>query len=261
MSKKVVNDESFTTFCIENEERKKIKMEYGIILIGLFMIIGIGYIIFNIQIKEIKKAEKNEKLDKITSKFPENKEICKTILKKLQNEKVKIKENEEKGNKTSLYIAVSDTIFIADIRDSYTRIQTIAHECLHSIQNRRLLLFNFIYSNIYLIYFSISIVLTLLGIFKDTKLQIIILTMLGFFYYVIRSYLETDAMIKAKYVAKEYMLAYIEENAICTKEEVEEIAEEYHRINNIGIPAINYMLMVNCIMKVILYIFIAIIKN
>lgn len=237
------------------------KMEYGIILIGLFMIIGIGYIIFNIQIKEIEKAKKNEKLNKVTSRFPENKEICKTILKKLQNEKVKIKENGEEKNKTSLYIAVSDTIFIANIKDSYTRIQTIAHECLHSIQNRRLLLFNFIYSNIYLIYFTISIVLTLLGIFKDTKLQIIILTMLGFFYYVIRSYLETDAMIKAKYVAKEYMLAYIKENAVCTKEEVEEIIEEYHRINNIGIPVINYILMVNCMMKVILYIFIAIIKN
>lgn len=236
-------------------------MEYAIILIGLFMIIGIGYIIFNMQIKEIKKAKENEKLDKITSKFPENKEICKTILKKLQNEKVKIKENEEEGNKTSLYIAISDTIFIANIRNSYTRIQTIAHECLHSIQNRRLLLFNFIYSNIYFIYFSISIILTLLGIFKDTKLQIIILTMLGFFYYVIRSYLETDAMIKAEYVAKEYMLAYIEKNDICTKEEVEEIAGEYHRINQIGIPAINYILMVNCIMKVILYIFIVIIKN
>lgn len=236
-------------------------MEYSIILVGLFMIIGIGYIIFNIQMKEIKKVGKNERLDSITSKFPENKEICKTILKKLQNEKVKIKENEEKENKTSLYIAVSDTIFIANIKDTYTRIQTIAHECLHSIQSRRLLVFNFIYSNIYLIYFIVSIGLTLFGIFKDAKLQIIVLTMLGFFYYVIRSYLETDAMIKAKYVAKEYMLAYIEENPICTKQEVEEISKEYDRINSLGIPFTNYILMVNCMVKVILYSLLVIIKN
>lgn len=236
-------------------------MECVIVLILLLIIIGIGYFIFNIQVKEMKKAGKNEALDELTSKFPENKEICKAILEKLNNTKVKIKENEDKDNKTSLYIAISDTIFIANIKDTYTRIQTIAHECLHSVQSRRLLIFNFIYSNIYILYFILSLTLSLLGIFKDAKLQIIILTILGFFYYVIRSFLETDAMTKAKYLAKEYMLEYISKNPICTKEEVEEIAIEYDRINNLGIPAINYKLMVNCLSKVILYILVIIIKN
>ena len=236
-------------------------MEYVIVLILVIMIIGIGYFIFNIQVKEMKNAGKNEKLDKLINKFPENKEICKAILKKLNNEKVKIKENEDKENKTSLYIAISDTIFIANIKDTYTRIQTIAHECLHSVQSKRLLLFNFIYSNIYILYFILSIILTILGVFKDIKLQIIILSMLGFFYYVIRSYLETDAMTKARYLAKDYMLEYIEANPICTKEEVEELIEEYDRINNLGIPATNYILMVNCISKVIIYILIAIVKK
>lgn len=236
-------------------------MDYIIILGLLILIIGVGYFIFDIKVKEIKNAGKNKKLDELTSKFPENKEICKTILKKLNNEKVKIKENEDKDNKTSLYIAISDTIFIANIKDTYTRIQTIAHECLHSIQSRRLLLFNFIYSNIYIIYFALSIILTILGIFKDAKLQIIILSILGFFYYVIRSYLETDAMTKARYLAKEYMLEYIDINPICTKEEIQEITLEYDRINKIGISAINYMLMVNCITKVILFTIVVIIKN
>lgn len=229
-------------------------MEYVIILMLLLIVIGVGYIIFNIQLKEMKSAGKNKKLDELTSKFPENKEICKSILEKLNNSKVKIKENEDKDNKTSLYIAISDTIFIANIKDTYTRIQTIAHECLHSVQNRRLLLFNFIYSNIYILYFILSIILTLFGVFKDVKLQIVILTILGFFYYVIRSYLETDAMTKAPYLAKEYMLEYIKINPICTKEEIEEVTDEYDRINKLGIPATNYILMVNCIIKVILYI-------
>lgn len=234
-------------------------MEYFIVLGLLMLIIGVGYFIFNVQLKEMKNAGKNKKLDELTSRFPENKEICKIILKKLNNEKVKIKEN--KDNKTSLYIAISDTIFIANIKDTYTRIQTIAHECLHSVQSRRLLLFNFIYSNIYIIYFVLSIILTILGVFKDAKLQIIILSILGFFYYVIRSYLETDAMTKARYLAKEYMLEYIDINPICNKEEIEGIISEYDRINKLGIPAINYMLMVNCIVKVILFIIIVIIKN
>lgn len=235
-------------------------MEFIIILTLLLIIILVGYFIFDIKVKDMKNAGKNKRLDEITSKFPENKEICKSILEKLNNTKVKIKENEDKDNKTSLYIAISDTIFIANIKDTYTRIQTIAHECLHSIQSRKLLLFNFIYSNIYILYFTLSIILTIFGVFKDYKLQIIILSILGFFYYVIRSYLETDAMTKAKYLAKEYMLDYIKENQVSTKEEVEEVIKEYDRINNLGIPATNYLLMVNCITKVIIYILIAIIK-
>lgn len=129
------------------------------------------------------------------------------------------------------------------------------------MQSRKLLLFNFIYSNIYILYFIISIVLTILGIFKDYKLQIIILTILGFFYYVIRSYLETDAMTKAPYLAKEYMLDYIKTNTSITKDEVEEITQEYDRINKLGIPATNFILMTNCIIKVILYILVVLIKN
>ena len=132
-------------------------------------------------------------------------------MKILNNTNVKIKvENEDKETKEkrkdSLYVAISDTIFIGNINETYTRIQTICHECLHSIQPRRMLIFNFIYSNIYIIYFWTSIILTLVNIIKNFKLQIIILTILGLFYYALRAYLENDAMIKAKFLAKEYML-------------------------------------------------------
>ena len=114
-------------------------MEYLGILIGCLFVIIVVYLVFEVNMKKIKKEGNNKKLDELESRFPENEEICKTILKKLGNEKVKIKENEDKENKTSLYVAISDTIFIANIKDTYTRIQTIAHECLHSIQNKRTL--------------------------------------------------------------------------------------------------------------------------
>lgn len=148
----------------------------------------------------------DKELDEIASKFPENKEICEEVLKSYDNTKVKIQQEEGVNKKDSLYVAILDTIYIGNIKDTYTRIQTICHECLHSLQPRRLLLFNFIYSNIYIIYFVLSIILTIIGICKDIKLQIIILTIMSFLYYVIRSYLETDAMTKAKFVAKDYML-------------------------------------------------------
>ena len=174
-------------------------MEY----IPVLIICAILYfIVFEVSMKKIKEAAEDKELDELVNKFPENEEICKSILKKLGNEKVKIKENEDKDNKTSLYIAITDTIFIANIKDTYTRIQTIAHECLHSIQIRRLLLFNFYYSNVYLLYYVLSIMLTIFGVFKNYNLQIIILTFMGFVYYSIRSFLEKDSMTKAKYVAQ-----------------------------------------------------------
>ena len=175
--------------------------------------------------------------------------------------RVKIKKNEDKENKTSLYIAISDTIFIANIKNTFTRIQTIAHECLHSIQNRRMLMFNFYYSNIYLVYFALSIIFTISGVFKNYNLQVIILLLMSFVYYVVRAYLETDAMLKAKYVAENYMKEYIKQNKVCTEKEVEEISEQYDKMNKLGIPAYNFILISNTIIKVIVYIILVIILN
>lgn len=218
-----------------------------IIAIVLMLIIMILKIIFKINFKELKQLEKNEYLDKITDKFPENIEICKEILKKLKNEDVKIEENKE--SKTSLYIAVTNKIIIANLKNSYSRIQTIAHECVHSIQSKNLLFFNFIFSNIYLMYYVLSIIFTVLGVFKNTLLQVMILFVLSFIYYVIRSYLETNAMTKAEFVAKEY----IEESKKCISKEKEELVDEYTNINKVGIIAYNYILFANCMLKIVIY--------
>ena len=78
---------------------------------------------------------------------------------------------------------------------------------------------------------------------------------MGMVQYVIRSMLETDAMMKAKYVAKEYL----EENNICTKEEVEKIINEYDKLNDIGIKMVNYNICTNNFIKIIIYSLIAII--
>ena len=92
------------------------------------------------------------------------------------NKNVKIEEAKDTG--TSLYIAVTNKISIADMKNNYARIQTIAHECIHSCQDRRLLLFNFIFSNINIIYFIIISVLTILKVITNQSLQIAILMLL-----------------------------------------------------------------------------------
>lgn len=236
-------------------------MEHIFILIGCITTIAILYFALGVNIKKIKETAKNEKLDELVSKFPENGEICRSILKKLKNEKVTIKQNEDKENKTSLYVAISNTIFIANIKDTYTRIQTIAHECIHSTQSKRMLLFNFYYSNIYLLYFVISIILTICKVFTNYNLQIIILLLMGVIYYIIRSFLETDAMTKARYIAEEYMKEYIKESEIIKNEEVKEIVDKYDRLNKIGIPTYNFLLIDNTIIKIIIYTIIVIILN
>ena len=234
-------------------------MELIIALVVSLIVLIIIYYVFNINIKQIKEIKENRRLKELTDRFPENEKICKDILKMLNNEKVKIKQNEDSNNKTSLYIAITDTILIANIKDIYTRIQTIAHECVHSIQDRRILLFNFFYTNIYNLYFVITIILTILGVFKNYNIQIFILLIMGILFYIVRSYLETDAMIRAEYVAKDYMEKYIKENNVCNKEAVDEIIEGYKNINKIGIPMYNFILFTKTISKVIIYIIISLV--
>ena len=225
-------------------------MEYLIIVLSCIVFLIILKFAWKIKIKDIKKLKEigySKELNEITNKLPENKEICKVILKKLNNETVNIKESE--NNTASFYLVLNNTILIANIKNTFTRVQTIAHECLHSVQNKRTLLFNFIYSNIYLIYFVAICILSILGIVKHGMLHIFILTILGIIYYAIRSYLEMDAMTKAKPLAKEY----IEEEGSLSKEEQKTILENYDKINGIGIKMTNYRLIISITIKIIIF--------
>lgn len=227
-------------------------MEY-LVVIGICIIFLIVLkFAWSIKISDIKKVKNigyDKELNEITNKLPENKEICKYLLKKLNNEKVQLKESQDKDNKTSLYIALNNSILIANINDTFTRVQTMAHECLHSIQNRRTLLFNFFYSNIYFIYFLCICILSLLRLNEHGMIHLFILTILGAIYYAIRSYIEMDAMTKAKPLAKEYM----EEQKVLTIEEQNKVLDNYEVINDIAIKMTNYTLIMNCTAKVIIY--------
>lgn len=194
--------------------------------------------------KKLKEMTNIKELDKISDKYPSNIKICKEYLKKLKNEKVKIEENEESD--TTVYIAITNKISIGNLRNSYTRIQTIAHECLHSIQNRKILVFNFIFSNIYLIYFFAVLIIAIFGKLPNQMACITTLAILGIVYLIIRMYLENDAMIKARYLAKEYM----EEKEISTKEEIEKMIQQYDIVNDLGIKCVHYQLALNVLAKI-----------
>lgn len=225
-------------------------MELIILLIIIIIITIVLKYIFDANIYKIKQIGENKELDQLTQKYPENIEICKWYLKKLKNENVKIEE--DKNSNSTLYLVTINKIFIANLKESYTRIQTIAHECLHSIQSKKLLWFNFIFSNIYLIYFFIICILAILKILPYNMMFLAILIILGSIYYAVRTYLENDAMIKARFLAKEYM----QELKISSNEEIEQIVNKYDELNDIGIKTTNFQFLSKVLIKIMIFIII-----
>ena len=198
-------------------------------------------------VKELEKIALDKELNSIAEKFPDNTQICKSILKKLENERTQIEENQK--SEATLYIAIQDKISIGNTHKSFTRIQTIAHECLHSIQDRKMLIFNFIYSNIYLLYFIITCILVILKKLDNTMMYSNIFLILSFIYYVVRVFLENDAMIKAQYIAKEYM----QEQAVATEEEVNKIFEGFQNLNKELIKGTNCNLFTGIMIKLVIF--------
>lgn len=221
-------------------------MEFIVLLIIVIIMYLILRFIFDFNMKKIKELGEDKELDKLTQKYPENVEICKWYLKKLKNENVKIEE--DKNSNATLYLVMSNKIFIANLKESYTRIQTIAHECLHSIQSKKLLWFNFIFSNIYLVYFGVICILALLKLLPMKMTFLAIFIVFSLVYYAVRTYLENDAMIKARFLAKEYM----QEKAISTREEIDKIVNKYEELNDIGIRCTNFQFLSNILVKIII---------
>ena len=223
------------------------------IAIMIIALIAIKFIM-GIKIKKIKELAGRTDLDVLTEKLPNSEEMAKSILKKLKNENVNIKKSVDEKNETSLYIVLSNTIILGKMENKYARVQTIAHECLHSIQNKKILWFNYIYSNLYIIYFWISIILTVTKVFTATTFNLYLLILFGLIWYVVRSYLEMDAMIKAPFLAKEYL----KENNLSDKD-IDTLIKSYDEINNQSIPATNYGLLMQVLLRCIVYALIAII--
>ena len=88
-------------------------MEFTIILVVLTLLYIFLKIVFSVRIKQLKKFEKDEYLDEIVSKYPENKVICKEILEKVNNNTVKIEE--DTNSNATLYLVMSNKIFIANL--------------------------------------------------------------------------------------------------------------------------------------------------
>lgn len=226
-------------------------MGYVIIIILMIFSTLILKIGLDIKIKDIKKIKEfrfDEESNQITKKLPENIEICKEILKILDNKDVNI---EEEKSTTSLYMVMQNKILIGNVKGISTRIQTIAHECVHSIQNKRILKFNFIFSNINILYFIIICILSIFNLTnKETNNILLIgLILMQSIFFIVRSFLEIDAMTKAEFLAKEY----INKTKLLNDKEREKITNKYKEINKIGIKLYVFTLALQAIIKIIIY--------
>lgn len=230
-------------------------MENIIYILAILITLLILKIIFNAKAKDIKKFETDEELEKIVEKLPDNEQLAKIYLQKLNNNTVKIDKWNDEKIKTSVYNAMTNTITIGKIDKMYTRIQTVAHECLHSVQPKRILKFNFWFSNINILYFIVLLILTLFRIIEETNIQIFILLMLGIIQYSIKSYLEQDAMTKAKYLVNEYF----DTNNDIENTEKEKLLKKYEELNEKAIPFVSYSLIFSELLKILLYLIIVII--
>lgn len=221
-------------------------MEFVILIVFLIIICLIIRYVFDVNLKKLKQLAENKELDEIVEKYPENADICKEYLKKLNNEEVKIEE--DKNSNSTLYLVMSNKIFIANLKNNYTRLQTIAHECLHSIQSKKMLWFNFIFSNVYILYFLVICIIAIFKILPSKMLFLSVFLILGMIYYAVRIYLENDAMTKARFLAKEYM----QEKDISSQEEINKVIQKYDEINDVGIKATNYQFFQNIVIKTII---------
>ena len=226
-------------------------MEELIILIVIIISIIVLKKVFKANAKEIKDIANDEKLNNITKTLPSNKEICKTILKKLNNENVEIEEEE---NTNCFYFIATNKIILNKENSFFVRIQTIAHECIHSIQDKKMLWFNYIFSNLLNLFFIILIILEITGVIQNTILFVGIFFILILIQYSVRSTLEINAMTKAKYLACEYLK---EQNI----KETNEIANKYEELNKAGIKYTCFQLLSSKLFMLFIYLIISIILN
>lgn len=231
-------------------------LEISIILAGVITLILLK-IFLNVDFKKLKKLniESNDNLSDITDKISKiNQEnMCKDILKKLDCKDVTV--NVAPEYNSCLYTIFNNTITIGKFKEEYMKPQTIAHECIHASQNKITLWANFIFTNIYLLFWIIISVLALLNKLPNTHILIIAFIFTSLIQYIIRYSLENEAMLKAKFIAKEY----IEENKLLNKEEEQVLLNEYDRVNKLGIPFMNYYQISMNIIKIMILAFVCLI--
>ena len=163
------------------------------------------------------EAIHNEIISPILKKIGNNENIASEILKYIGNSTTKVERNEDPKTKSSFYNGNTDKIIIKNTDDleDCSRVIHIAHECIHSIQDKKLVKAHFILSNIQILYF--------LGIFiyffynRNIELRLTLLLVQLFIFiltFFIKVTLESDATYRAPNLAFEYLAEKVNSNEL-----------------------------------------------
>jgi hypothetical protein len=143
------------------------------------------------------------------ARLDDNIVITKQILGILENDHTKVKQNKDENAKISFYNHDTDTIIMKnnmnDMKD-FTRVVHIAHECIHTTQDKKFLIINKLFSNIQILYFLFLIIYLFYN--KDEKIGLILVTvqiLLWFATFFIKVVIESDASYRAANLANKYL--------------------------------------------------------
>ena len=150
-----------------------------------------------------------EELSEIIKKLPSNKEMAKSMLELVNNKDTEVEFSDK--IKANYYIYINNKMYIsknAQNANDLNRGIVIAHECIHSIQNKRVQFLNFLLSNIYILAYILT---TILLLFKVDIF--LILTTIAIATCIVRVVLEEDAVKRSIDLFSEYLrLKTIENN-------------------------------------------------
>ena len=188
------------------------------VLIVLLIMILILFLLSYKSLKDTKKFASDELLNEQTENLLSNDEICKEIQEMVES-KCEIKLDDKA--KSSAYIFFLNKIILSNTEESrknYTRVMFIAHECVHSVQDKVTHIINFAIVNIKNIFDIVLLVLILLGKGNLELISISLLISILSFYY--RIILETDAVYRSVIISRKYL----------EKRNMDNIAEKYEEI-------------------------------
>ena len=178
-----------------------------ILLICTIICTIILFLVCNVKTKP-ETAVYHDGVSEVVEKIGDNKQIAKEILKFIGNDKTQVEENVDPKIKASFYNFNTDKITIKNTEDlkDCSRVIHIAHECIHSIQNKKLGFTHFILSNIQILYF--------LGIFiyffynrnLDLRFNLLLIQLFIFILtFFIKVTLESDATYRGPELAFTYL--------------------------------------------------------
>lgn len=150
----------------------------------------------------------DEEISPILKNIGDNEVIAKGILSNLNNPHTCVEKNKDEKIKASFYNCSSDKIVIKDTKDleDLSRVVHIAHECVHSIQDKRLQKIHFFISNLQILYFLAIFIYFFYN--KSTVLRFSLLLIQVFVFFstfFIKVVLESDATYRAVLVSLEYL--------------------------------------------------------